>query len=37
MDQKQGFLNLLKSLVINFHWICIIYKIYVIYIINLYY
>ena len=30
MDQKQGFLNSKKNLIINFHWICSIMKIYVI-------
>ena len=30
MRQKQGFLNLLNNLVINFYWICSIMKIYII-------
>ena len=30
MHQKQGFLNLLNNLVINFYWICSIMKIYII-------
>ena len=30
IDQKQGFLNLLKNLVINLYWICSIMKIYII-------
>ena len=30
MDQKQVFLNLLKSFINNFHWICSIMKIYII-------
>ena len=30
MSQKQGFLNLLKNMVINFYWICFIMKIYII-------
>ena len=30
MDQKRGFLNLLKKIVINFHWICSVMKSYII-------
>ena len=29
MGQKQGFLNLLKDLVINFYWICSLMKTYI--------
>ena len=34
MGQKQGFLNLLKTFVINFYWICSIMKIYIIYCVS---
>ena len=34
MSQKQGFLNLLKDLVINFYWICSIMKTYIIYCVS---